>query len=145
MIADLRPCPSAATMDRLIVPGFVDLQVNGIDDVDIAHAAGSGWERLDELLLAQGTTTWLPTWVSSPLERYSAALARIAAAMSRPGSGRPTIAGVHLEGPFLGGARGAHPERFVIPVDLDWLAALPAWVRLMTLGPEQPAAAIPWR
>ena len=29
------------------VPGFVDLQVNGIDDVDVAEAAGDDWDRLD--------------------------------------------------------------------------------------------------
>jgi N-acetylglucosamine-6-phosphate deacetylase len=53
---------------------------------------------------------------------------------------RPTIAGVHLEGPFLGGAAGAHPVDQIIGIDLEWLAALPAHVRMMTLGAEQPLA-----
>lgn len=39
-----------------LVPGFVDLQVNGHDDVDIARAEGNDWARLDALLLAQGVT-----------------------------------------------------------------------------------------
>jgi N-acetylglucosamine-6-phosphate deacetylase len=47
---------------------------------------------------------------------------------------------VHLEGPFLGGAPGAHPVDLVRPVDLDWLLALvdgfPDLVRVVTLAPE---------
>jgi len=126
--------------DRWLVPGFVDLQVNGIDDVDVASADGADWDRLDRLLLAQGVTTWCPTLVTMPLSRFDQPLARIAAAMQRPAEGRPTIAGAHLEGPFLGGAPGAHPPAMIVPIDLAWLAALPAHVAVVTLGAEQPSA-----
>ncbi|MDO8362401.1 MAG: amidohydrolase family protein [Actinomycetota bacterium] len=126
--------------DGLLVPGFVDLQVNGIDDTDVASAAGDDWERLDQLLLAQGVTTWCPTLVTMPLAAYARPLARIAEAMARPVDGRPTIAGAHLEGPFLGAAPGAHPRELITPIDLEWLRALPAHVALVTLGAEQPAA-----
>jgi N-acetylglucosamine-6-phosphate deacetylase len=120
-----------------LAPGFVDLQVNGIDDVDVAHADGSDWDRLDAHLLAQGVTTWCPTIVTTRLERYAAPLARVAAAMQRSPDRRPSIAGVHLEGPFLGGAPGAHPPSLIIPIDLDWIRSLPPHVALMTLGAEQ--------
>jgi N-acetylglucosamine-6-phosphate deacetylase len=123
--------------DRTLVPGFVDLQVNGIDDVDVTTADGADWERLDGLLLAQGVTTWCPTLVTMPLDRYARPLARIADAMARPVEGRPSIAGAHLEGPFLGGAPGAHPVSLIVPIDLDWLRALPPHVALVTLGAEQ--------
>jgi N-acetylglucosamine-6-phosphate deacetylase len=50
------------------------------------------------------------------------------------------VLGVHLEGPFLGGAPGAHPVDLVRPVDLGWLAALcdrfGDLVRMITLAPE---------
>ena len=121
--------------ERTIVPGFVDLQVNGIDDVDVARADGADWDRLDAMLVAQGTTTWCPTLVTAPPHHYPAALARITAAASRTGV-RPAIAGVHLEGPFLGGAPGAHTRSLVQPVDLSWLATLPPIVRLVTIGAE---------
>ncbi|MBV8958672.1 MAG: hypothetical protein JO087_07885, partial [Actinobacteria bacterium] len=98
---------SGVVPDRVLVPGFVDLQVNGIDDIDVTDAEGGDWERLDHLLLAQGVTTWCPTLVTMPLPGYAAPLARIAAAARRPRGGRPHIAGAHLEGPFLGGAPGA--------------------------------------
>jgi N-acetylglucosamine-6-phosphate deacetylase len=133
--------PLATTQaTRRIVPGFVDLQVNGIADVDVAHADGDDWARLDALLVAQGVTTWCPTLVTMPLDRYERPLARVAAAMARPATARPTIAGAHLEGPFLGRSPGAHPPGWIIPIDLEWLAALPAHVALVTLAGEQPLA-----
>ena len=66
-----------------LVPGFVDLQVNGIDTVDVASARDDDWETLDRLLLAQGVTTWCPTLITMPLERFAAPLARIAEAMAQ--------------------------------------------------------------
>ncbi|MGB8859236.1 MAG: amidohydrolase family protein [Ilumatobacteraceae bacterium] len=139
LVSGIEPISHAAT-DRWLAPGFVDLQVNGIDDVDVATAAGSDWERLDRLLLAQGVTTWCPTLVTMPLAKYERPLDRIAAAMRRPAMSRPAIAGTHLEGPFLGGAAGAHPRDLIVPIDLEWMAALPPHVALVTLGAEQPLA-----
>jgi len=124
------PVPS-----RVLAPGFVDLQVNGHDDIDVSRADGSDWGRLDELLLAQGVTTWCPTVVTAPLPSYERVLARIDRAAHRDGY-RPQIAGVHLEGPFLGAMPGAHPRDLLRPLDDGWLAALPDLVRLVTLGPE---------
>ena len=125
----------------MLAPGFVDVQVNGVDDVDCSRADGDDWDRLDALVLAQGVTTWCPTLVTAPLERFAAPLTRIAAAMERSEAVRPQIAGVHLEGPFLGGAPGAHPPKHIVPIDLEWLRALPRHVAMVTLGAEQPLAA----
>jgi len=139
LIDAIEPIDSSKSTASL-VPGFVDLQVNGIDDIDVSRAGGSDWDRLDQLLLDQGVTTWCPTLVTMPLDRYERPLARIGEAMARPTPGRPTIAGAHLEGPFLGRSPGAHPRDLIVPVDLEWLQALPAHVALVTLGPEQPDA-----
>jgi len=119
--------PVRAAPDRLLVPGFVDLQVNGFDDLDVA-AADTDWDRLEDRLHATGVTTWCPTLVTAPLPDLTGRLDRIPA--------RPSIAGVHVEGPFLGGRPGAHPTDQLLPIDLEWLAALPPKVRLVTLAPE---------
>jgi len=140
LVTAIEPADGAVP-DRVIAPGFVDVQVNGVDDVDCARADGADWDRLDGLLLAQGITTWCPTLVTMPLARFAAPLERIGAAMRRPATGRPTIAGAHLEGPFLGGAPGAHPPSQIVPIDLGWLDALPGHVAMVTLGAEQPLAA----
>jgi N-acetylglucosamine-6-phosphate deacetylase len=78
--------------------------------------------------------------VTSPLADYAAPLERVAAA-ARRGGDVPAILGVHLEGPFLGGAPGAHPVDLILPLDREWLAALPPVVRLITLAPELDGAA----
>lgn len=130
---------SGPTADVSLVPGFVDVQVNGIDDVDVASAAGTDWVRLGNLLLDQGVTSWCPTLVTARLDRFAAPLERMASAQAL--TGLPTIIGAHLEGPFLGGAPGAHPRHLLAPIDLDWLRALPSVVRLVTIAAEIPGAA----
>lgn len=137
-ITAIRPT-SAPTPDITLVPGFVDVQVNGIDDVDVASAHGDDWRRLGNLLLDQGVTSWCPTLVTNHPGRFARPLARMAEAALLPGM--PTIIGAHLEGPFLGGAPGAHPRELLAPIDLEWLAALPDNVRLVTIAAELPHAA----
>jgi N-acetylglucosamine-6-phosphate deacetylase len=114
-----------------LVPGFIDVQVNGIGPIDVADATGTDWDDLDHRLLAQGVVAWCPTLVTSPLDDYAAPLARIASA-----SMRCAILGAHLEGPFLGGAPGAHPVDLIRDFDPNWLEDLPDIVRLVTLAPE---------
>jgi N-acetylglucosamine-6-phosphate deacetylase len=119
--------------------GFVDLQVNGIGAVDVAAADAESWPTLDARLVASGVTAWCPTLVTSPLDAYAAPLGRIAAAARRPGP-VPAVLGAHLEGPFIGGAPGAHRRQHIVPLDLDWLRSLPDVVRIITLAPEVPGA-----
>ena len=112
-------------LDITLTPGFVDVQVND-------------WDQLEPGLLAQGVTAWCPTLVTSPLDSYAAALDKIA---SRQSGSAPAILGAHLEGPFLGGAPGAHPVDLLRPLDADWIAARPDVVRLITIAPELEGAA----
>lgn len=126
---------------RTLAPGFVDLQVNGIDDIDVATADGADWDELGRRLLSQGVTAWCPTLVSRPLDRYGGPLERIRVAQQRAADRElPEIVGVHLEGPFLGEAAGAHRAEHVVPIDLAWLEHLPDHVAAVTLGAEQPMA-----
>ncbi len=121
-------------------PGYLDLQINGVDDIDFSVADGADWERAGRRLLASGVTGYLPTICSMPLDRYDAALNRVEHASRAAGVDLPRILGVHLEGPFLGGAPGAHPRSMVRAMDVDWLRALverhPGLVRLVTVAPE---------
>lgn len=119
-----------------LVPGFVDLQVNGVDRVDVASASGDDWDRMGQDLLAQGVTTWCPTVISRPLGDYGPILDRIAEAAERPGR-RPHLAGAHLEGPFLA-VPGAHDPGVLRAPDPAWIADLPPIVAVVTLAPELP-------
>ncbi len=139
LISGVRPA-TGAVPDVVLVPGFVDLQVNGIGDVDVAGAAGADWDTLDRSLLAQGVTTWCPTIVTAALDALEASLAGVAQAARRPGGGRPQVAGAHLEGPFLA-VRGAHrPELVRDVVDAAWLDSVADLVRVVTLAPELPGS-----
>lgn len=122
--------------DSLILPGFIDLQVNGSFGVDVATEP----ERLPDLsrsLLSTGTTAYLPTVISSPESLYEEALPQIAAnASSRAGA---EVLGVHLEGPFLElEKRGAHAAVHIRPPDRALLGRLLdlAPVRMLTVAPE---------
>jgi N-acetylglucosamine-6-phosphate deacetylase len=125
-----------------LAPGLVDLQVNGIGDIDLVHADADGWAEVGRVLLTHGVTAYCPTFVSAPLDAYGPALDRAAAAQdAATASGeQASILGVHLEGPFLGDAPGAHAADLLRPADVGWLDGLLAGhrdlVRLVTLAPE---------
>ena len=138
-ITDIRPA-SGDVPAVVVAPGFVDLQVNGVEEIDCAVAGGDDWRRAGDHLARTGVTAWLPTLVSQPLERYARPLQSIADAMAAPTDG-PAVLGAHLEGPFLGGRPGAHRREHLQAVDLGWLEALPPAVRLVTMSPELDDAA----
>jgi N-acetylglucosamine-6-phosphate deacetylase len=124
--------------DALVAPGFLDLQVNGLGKVDFATAGPVQWRRAGSALVTHGTTGYCPTLVSAPLDSYEPALDRAARAF-RDGD-VPGVLGVHLEGPFLGGAPGAHPPALLRPAEPRWLRGVlgryPGLVRIVTLAPE---------
>src|SRR5262245_38328755 len=104
----------------VLAPAFVDVQVNGVGATDFSTGSVDAIVAAVEELARGGCAACLPTLVSAPLDSYAPALQRIADAGARA----PEILGVHLEGPFLGGAPGAHPVDLVRPVELDWLLEL---------------------
>lgn len=127
------------------LPGFFDLQVNGFAGIDFngpdltEALVAEALERME----ATGVTRCLPTLITSPFERF-AANARVIARMAHP-----SIAGIHMEGPYLSpddGPRGAHPREHVIPASIDDFerrqAAAGGRIVLVTLAPEV-AGAIP--
>jgi N-acetylglucosamine-6-phosphate deacetylase len=125
--ADGAPTDAEDLGDALLVPGFVDMQINGIGDVDFSRCTVADVGRARERLWSHGVTTFLPTLISAPMESYGPALD----VMREAG-----VDGVHLEGPFLGGAPGAHRREYLRQADPQWLGALPSVVRYVTLAPE---------
>jgi N-acetylglucosamine-6-phosphate deacetylase len=130
--------------DGLLVPGFVDLQVNGYYGVEFQVADAVGWARVARRLPETGTTAFLPTMITAPVAELAAGLA--AAAGFVPGlTGGARVLGVHLEGPFIAPARrGAHNPAFITDPDPaaigSLLAAGDGVLRLVTLAPERPGA-----
>ena len=137
------PCPADLELDRgLLVPGFVDLQVNGYYGVDFAAADADGWARVVGRLPETGTTAFLATLITAPAARLCASLRSAAAVHPHlpPGA---RVLGVHVEGPFISPLRrGAHNPAWITdptPAALDdLLAAGSGLIRLVTLAPERP-------
>ena len=129
--------------DHYVLPGFLDLQVNGSFGVDVAAEPG----RLAELskkLVATGTTSYLPTLISSPPTLYREALPKVADLARGGASGGAQVLGAHLEGPFINEEKkGAHPAEHVSPPDPGLLNELldVVPVRMLTLAPELGGAA----
>ena len=145
-IADGLAPEGAAELDAtgcVVVPGFVDLQLNGAGGIDLTAEPERLWE-VAALLPRWGVTSWLPTIVTSPEPVRERARATL---LQGPPDAGPvaTPLGLHLEGPFLDPARkGAHAERHLRRPGADaGLAAgwsRDAGVALVTLAPELPGA-----
>ncbi len=124
----------------LLTPGLVDLQMNGFDQWYIADATDEEMLLLDQSLAACGTTSWLATLITDDLNTMKSRIAGLNRLKGLKGlnglKGLKGLKGIHLEGPFLGRAPGAHSVDHIIPVDVDFLTSLPASVKLVTLAPE---------
>jgi N-acetylglucosamine-6-phosphate deacetylase len=121
-------------------PGFIELQVNGVDDLDFTSDPGS-IGRAGPALARYGVTSYLATIVTSPRGTVEAAVDARRRAVQGPTLGAVPI-GLHVEGPFISPARaGAHDPAHLRPPDDDEIATWePDDVRMVTLAPELPGA-----
>ena len=132
--------PADLAVEGVIIPGLIDLQVNGAYGYDFTNDAASV-TAVAGRLPATGVTSFLPTVITSEFAAYPARLREIQRAM--PARRGAEILGVHLEGPYLNPVRkGAHPAACIRPIDLDEIRAWadPAVTRIVTLAPELPGA-----
>ena len=140
-IIDVHAAPTQS--DDYILPGFVDLQVNGSHGIDGMAASPAALAELGRHLALEGTTSWLPTGVTSPVDRLRRVHDAIAEAGAPDTPARSaTILGMHMEGPFISLSRlGAHPQLNLEPhgEQFEQLSSLPG-LRLITLAPELPFA-----
>lgn len=138
------PGPADADFpDSVVVPGFVDMHVHGgggasftggnINEIGVATA----------FHLRHGTTTMLASLVTSAPAELIDSVSILADAIRRGQAG--TVAGIHLEGPWLSPARcGAHDHTQIrVPESAEIDAALTAangTIRMVTLAPELPGS-----
>ncbi|HVN64287.1 MAG TPA: amidohydrolase family protein, partial [Candidatus Binataceae bacterium] len=97
-------------------------------------------------LAREGTTSWLPTAITAPLDRLDRVNAATIGAMEElsrgAGADSAAILGMHLEGPFISDRRlGVHPHFNVAPRGeaLRRVLAMRS-LRLITMAPELPGA-----
>ncbi|WP_432343550.1 N-acetylglucosamine-6-phosphate deacetylase [Shinella yambaruensis] len=143
-IAPLRDVPAdarAVPMDGLsLVPGFIDLQVNGGGGVLLNERPDlEGIRTICAAHARFGTTALLPTLIT---DNVQVTTETIAAGLAAQQAKVPGFLGLHLEGPHLSVARkGAHDPNLIRPMEDDDLARTVAARKgldalLMTLAPE---------
>lgn len=135
-----RGCRREDYDDQLIVPGFVDLQVNGGGGVRFGDETSA--EAIRTITAAHacfGTTKLLPTLITDTPEVTMRALEGGSEARAK---GIPGFLGLHLEGPHLSLERkGAHNPSFIRPMtdaDLQLICAYrqESGFILTTVAPE---------
>jgi N-acetylglucosamine-6-phosphate deacetylase len=132
--------PDLALASGYLVPGLIDLQVNGYFGVNLAEVEAAGWAQVVRRLPETGTTAFLPTLVTAPMDELAGALRHAAGLVADLPAGARVL-GVHLEGPFLApGRAGAHRRELIVPPSPATVAGLLAAgagvLRVVTLAPE---------
>lgn len=130
--------------DIWLLPGFVDVQVNGFagEDFNGPEVSSDGITKAVQSLWREGVTQICPTITTDSAENMLNSLRAIVTACedARVSASIPCI---HMEGPFISpedGSRGAHPKEHVrLP---DW-KELETWqevtggrIGIVTLAPE---------
>ncbi len=110
--------PAAECLSGMLVPGFIDTQVNGGGGVlfnqtpneDTIQIIGKAHQKF-------GTTGWLPALITDSLEKMQRAADAVAKARHVNDSG---VLGIHFEGPHLSTIKkGVHPENFIRSLSED--------------------------
>jgi N-acetylglucosamine-6-phosphate deacetylase len=137
------PSKDARVVKGTLLPGFVDLQVNGGGGASCAEATPAALDACARACLEGGATAFLPTLITTPwneLLRQVEAVARWIE--SKPKSGALPL-GIHVEGPFLEVA-GAHDADSICDPTEERIAQLLAAgrgaIRLVTLASSKPGA-----
>jgi N-acetylglucosamine-6-phosphate deacetylase len=146
---DASRAPDLGAGNEFIMPGFLDIHVNGFAGVDfqdpkltaddLAHATREQ--------LRHGTTQYLPTIVTHSHETMIARFKALARALNdRPELSR-AIVGFHVEGPYISaedGPRGGHHADHIRPPSWDefqkFQDAAGGRIQMITLAPELPGA-----
>ena len=133
--------PDLALDGGVLVPGLVDLQLNGYFGEELMTADAAGWAAVASRLTATGATSFMPTFITAPLAELAASLRSAALIATARPAGGARVLGVHVEGPFIApGRRGAHNAAWIIPPSAaaidELLAAGAGLVTLVTLAPE---------
>ncbi|HEX8470655.1 MAG TPA: N-acetylglucosamine-6-phosphate deacetylase [Brevundimonas sp.] len=140
-VGALSATPSGELIDldgRMLVPGFIDTQVNGgggvlfneCPTVECIDAIGRAHRQF-------GTTGFLPTLISDDLSVIDTAIDAVETAIAQ---GVPGVIGIHIEGPYLNESRkGVHDASKFRTLDAEAIARLTRLKggrTLVTLAPE---------
>lgn len=134
------PGSSVQTLDvsgHTIVPGFIDLQINGGLGIDFTTDPAGIW-TVASVLPRHGVTAFVPTLVSPTRAMVETALEVLAAGPPDDWRGATPL-GLHCEGPMIAPSRrGAHPQDRLCAADLVMIEgwSRQSGVMMATVAPE---------
>jgi N-acetylglucosamine-6-phosphate deacetylase len=147
--SSLKPPDGSTRIDLphlTLVPGFIEPHVHGCGGLDVMDATPDSMNVISKTLAKYGTTAFLPTTVSAPLDLLESAVERLAN-LIRAGAPGANPLGIHLEGPFINAQkRGTHQSSNVRTPDpsllAKWIHLSGGQIKLLTMAPELERAAI---
>lgn len=128
---------------RFIAPGFIDIHSHGAGGHDFMDGSVEAIIGAARAHLRFGTTTILPTTLTSTWDELRLALDKFAQAKEAMEDG-PNIAGLHLEGPYFSmEQKGAQDPRYIKNPDRSEYRKIVEYsdlVKRWTIAPELPGA-----
>ena len=119
LIASVNEIPMSEELnDVFVAPGLIDNQINGYRGVDFSDpATATGKIRMAvDAIRADGVTTFFPTVITGPHDKLVKVFRNLARALQEDEEVRTSVAGFHLEGPYISpetGYYGCHPFEFI--------------------------------
>ncbi|WP_017435315.1 N-acetylglucosamine-6-phosphate deacetylase [Saccharococcus caldoxylosilyticus] len=149
-VGPMSSCPASSEAEVVeldpsfsVVPGFIDVHIHGASGADVMDATDEALRTMAKTLPKEGTTSFLATTMTAPIEQIERALQNVAQYIdsSNP-SGEAEVLGIHLEGPFISPKRAGaqHPKNIIEPnIELfqKWQNIANGHIRLVTLAPEE--------
>ena len=109
------PGADARHLRGTLLPGFIDLQVNGGGGRSVDEAGIDALDIVANSVWAGGSVAFLPTLITEPWEQLLEQVRAVADWIENwSGTGAQPL-GLHVEGPFLSVAGAHDPEHFVDP------------------------------
>ncbi|CAL1269261.1 unnamed protein product [Larinioides sclopetarius] len=127
--------------NTLIVPGFIDLQLNGGFGCDFStpkEDIAISINKVAKGILQYGVTSFCPTLITSTPDKYHEVIILFYSSIKH-GAG---VLGIHVEGPFINKEkRGAHPVQHVKNLKSGIEDVIQTYgtlynIRIITLAPE---------
>lgn len=126
-----------------LIPGRIDLHIHGLAGVDVMDATPEVLQTMVTQLPKEGTTSFLATTMSMPVDAINKAIKNVVDFMQNDHHQLTgaKILGLHLEGPFIAPSKmGAHEGQYLLAPDVklmqQWQTLAQGAIKLVTLAPE---------
>lgn len=146
LIISVDEIPMPDELDEIFVaPGLIDNQINGYRGVDFSDPAISSLRiRVAvDAIRKDGVTSFFPTIITGSHDKLVRVFRNLARALKDDEEVRTSVAGFHLEGPYISpeaGYYGCHPAEFIRKPSWDefmqYQDAAAGNIRQVTVSPE---------